>query len=84
MNPVYTKPVRPLLIFARAEYLSREQCLLLDDGQSVGAVYSISPVASEGRTAARLEEIRDSVEDALQDSLEEFDSNPWVVQFLSG
>ncbi|EEG6658617.1 TraC family protein, partial [Salmonella enterica] len=36
-----------------AEYLSREQCLLLDDGQSVGAVYSISPVASEGRTAAR-------------------------------
>ncbi|EBZ4144326.1 conjugative transfer ATPase [Salmonella enterica subsp. enterica serovar Kottbus] len=65
-----------------AEYLSREQCLLLDDGQSVGAVYSISPVASEGRTAARLEEIRDSVEDALQDSLEEFDSNPWVVQFF--
>ncbi|EAA9303032.1 conjugative transfer ATPase [Salmonella enterica] len=65
-----------------AEYLSREQCLLLDDGQSVGAVYSITPVASEGRTAARLEEIRDTVEDALQDSLEEFDTCPWVVQFF--
>ncbi|EIW4464894.1 conjugative transfer ATPase [Salmonella enterica] len=65
-----------------AEYLSREQCLLLDDGQSVGAVYSITPAASEGRTAARLEEIRDTVEDALQDSLEEFDTYPWVVQFF--
>ncbi|EIM3058482.1 conjugative transfer ATPase [Salmonella enterica] len=65
-----------------AEYLCREQCLLLDDGQSVGAVYSITPVASEGRTEARLEEIRDRVEDAIQDSLEEFDTCPWVVQFF--
>ncbi|QTL39115.1 conjugative transfer ATPase [Xenorhabdus budapestensis] len=65
-----------------AEYLDDEQCLLLDDGISVGAVYAIEPVPTEGRPESRLEEIRDTVEDALQDSLEEYDENPWVVQFF--
>ncbi|MEG3127010.1 conjugative transfer ATPase [Pantoea cypripedii] len=64
------------------EFLDEEQCLLLDDGISVGAVYDVIPVATEGRTAERLEQIRDTVEDALQDSFDEFDENPWVVQFF--
>lgn len=64
------------------EYLDEEQCLLLDDGVSVGAVYEVSPAATEGRTAERLEQIRDTVEDALQDSFDEYDSHPWVVQFF--
>ncbi len=63
------------------EYLNAERCLLLDDGQSVGAVYEVIPVGTEGRPAERLEEIRDVVEDALQDSLPELDSHQWVVQF---
>ncbi|HCS0245441.1 TPA: TraC family protein, partial [Escherichia coli] len=50
------------------EYLDEEQCLLLDDGVSVGAVYSVTPAATEGRTEERLAQIRDMVEDALQDS----------------
>ncbi|XTZ40614.1 conjugative transfer ATPase [Salmonella enterica] len=64
------------------EYLDEEQCLLLDDGVSVGAVYEVTPAATEGRTAERLEQIRDTVEDALQDSFDEYDSHPWVVQFF--
>ncbi|HFF4095528.1 TPA: conjugative transfer ATPase [Escherichia coli] len=64
------------------EYLDEEQCLLLDDGVSVGAVYEVSPAATEGRTAERLEQIRDTVEDALLDSFDEYDSHPWVVQFF--
>jgi len=63
------------------EYLNAERCLLLDDGLSVGAVYEVIPVGTEGRPAERLEEIRDVVEDTLQDSLPELDSNQWVVQF---
>ncbi|MDE1022798.1 TraC family protein, partial [Escherichia coli] len=47
------------------EYLDEEQCLLLDDGVSVGAVYSVTPAATEGRTEERLAQIRDMVEDAL-------------------
>ncbi|HBD1844102.1 TPA: conjugative transfer ATPase [Salmonella enterica] len=65
-----------------AEFLDEQQCLLLDDGVSVGAVYEVAPAATEGRTAERLEQIRDTVEDALQDSFDEHDVNPWVVQFF--
>lgn len=65
-----------------AEFLDSDKCLLLDDGVSVGAVFEVAPVATEGRTDERLEQIRDTVEDALQDSFEEYDENPWVVQFF--
>nr|WP_159465755.1 conjugative transfer ATPase [Scandinavium goeteborgense] len=64
------------------EFLDEEKCLLLDDGVSVGAVYEIIPVATEGRSDDYLETIRDTVEDALQDSFDEYDDNPWVVQFF--
>ncbi len=64
------------------EFLDEEQCLLLDDGVSVGAVYAVESAPTEGRSAGRLLEIRDAVEDALQDSLDEHDDNPWVVQFF--
>lgn len=65
------------------EYLPNSQCLLLDDGVSVGAVFEAIPVGTEGRTETRLEEIRDIVEDAFQDSFEERDSHPWVIQFFA-
>lgn len=51
------------------EYLPESQSLLLDDGFSVGAVFEVVPVGTEGRTGERLEEIRDIVEDALQTAL---------------
>ncbi|MCX8967294.1 hypothetical protein EHW66_20660 [Erwinia psidii] len=58
------------------------QTLLLEDGRSVAAVYDITPVGTEGRSRHYLEEIRDIVKDALQDSFDETDSHPWVVQFF--
>jgi len=64
------------------EYLPEYQCILLDDGVSVGAVYELTPVSTEGRPEARLEEIRNVVENALQDSIPELDSHQWVVQFF--
>jgi len=64
------------------EYLPEHQCILLDDGISVGAVYELTPVGTEGRPESRLEEIRDVVENALQDSIPELDSHQWVVQFF--
>ncbi|HCU1242284.1 TPA: conjugative transfer ATPase [Morganella morganii] len=77
-------PVNPSFVdyLPWAEYLADSQCLLLDDGVSVGAVFEVIPAGTEGRTAARLDEIRDIVEDALQDSFDERDSHPWVIQFF--
>lgn len=63
------------------EYLPEDECLLLDDGVSVGAVFSLSPAQTDGRSAERLEEIRDIAEVALQNGPEERSSHQWVVQF---
>ncbi|MDM3339771.1 conjugative transfer ATPase [Citrobacter sp. Cb043] len=63
------------------EYQPESKTLLLDDGRSVGAVYDITPFGTEGRSPARLEELRDILKDALQDSFMEYDRHPWVVQF---
>jgi conjugative transfer ATPase len=63
------------------EYLTKHQCLLLDDGVSLAAFFELTPVCSEGREIEWLCRARDSIEHALQDSFEEFDNHPWVVQF---
>ncbi|MDE2052441.1 MAG: TraC family protein, partial [Gammaproteobacteria bacterium] len=62
------------------EYLPESGTLLLDDGKSVAAFFEISPVGTEGRETAWLEKVRDALEDALQDSFEELEQHPWVLQ----
>lgn len=64
------------------EYLEDSQCFLLEDGKSVGAVFDLIPIGTEGRTSDWLQNARDIVEDALQDSFDELDTEPWVVQFF--
>lgn len=64
------------------EYLAEAQVFLLEDGQSVGAVFELTPIATEGRTAEWLQTARNIVEDVLQDSFAELDTAPWVVQFF--
>ena len=63
------------------EWLRDDGVYLLEDNASVGAVFSIDPVGTEGRTDAYLTDARNAIKDALQDSLDEFDVSPWVVQF---
>ena len=65
------------------EYLSDTQCLLLEDGQSVAAFFELEPIGTEGRESAWLLQARDAVENALQDSFDELDQHPWVVQFYA-
>ncbi|MDE2049863.1 MAG: conjugative transfer ATPase [Gammaproteobacteria bacterium] len=62
------------------EYLPDSRTLLLDDGKSVAAFFEISPVGTEGREAVWLDKVRDALEDALQDSFEELEQHPWVLQ----
>lgn len=64
------------------EFQRNSQTLLLDDGRSVAAVYDITPVGTEGRSQQHLADVRDIVKDALQDSFDELDTCPWVVQFF--
>jgi conjugative transfer ATPase len=62
------------------EVLPDADAVLLADGVSVGAVLEVTPAGTEGRTPEALAQVRDTVQDALQDSFEEHDSAPWVVQ----
>tara|TARA_R110000823_G_scaffold101329_4_gene217744 strand:- start:1420 stop:2061 length:642 start_codon:yes stop_codon:yes gene_type:complete len=62
------------------EYLPDSQSLLLDDGESVAAFFELKPIGTEGREAEWLIQARDALENALQDSFDELDDQPWVVQ----
>ncbi|MGP0172676.1 conjugative transfer ATPase [Pseudomonas sp. NCHU5208] len=76
---------KPLPSFASqlpwVEYLKDEQAILLSDGISVGAAFDVGTIPTEGRGEAWLEQVRDVIEDALQDSFNEKEDSPWVVQF---
>lgn len=50
------------------EYLSDSQCMLLEDGESVAAFFELTPIGTEGRDAHWLTQVRDALENALQDS----------------
>lgn len=92
------RPVRPLLqsdvdkmyeplpSFAAhlpwVEYMDDEQAILLSDGISVGAAFDVGTIPTEGRGEEWLVSVRDTIEDALQDSFEEKSVSPWVVQFF--
>lgn len=64
------------------EFLPGSQTLLLEDGRSVGAIFELNPVGTEGRSTAFLEQVRDTVTDALQDAFDEHERAPWVIQFF--
>jgi conjugative transfer ATPase len=66
-----------------AEYLPESQCMLLDDGASVAAFYELLPVGTEGREPAWLLQVRDALENVLQDAFDELEDTPWVVQFYA-
>ncbi|MCC4113925.1 conjugative transfer ATPase [Aromatoleum toluclasticum] len=65
------------------EYLPESKSMLLEDGQSVAAFFELAPVGTEGREMAWLWQARDALENALQDSFDELDENPWVVQLYA-
>lgn len=65
------------------EFLPGSKSMLLDDGQSVAAFFELTPIGTEGREKEWLWQARDAVENALQDSFDELDANPWVVQFYA-
>ncbi|WP_447800884.1 conjugative transfer ATPase [Pseudomonas kilonensis] len=65
------------------EYLPQSQCMLLEDGLSVAAFFELTPLGTEGRESTWLLQARDTLENILQDSFDELDNNPWVVQLYA-
>lgn len=65
------------------EYLPDSKALLLEDGASVAAFFELLPIGTEGRDGRWLEQARDALENALQDSFDELEEHPWVVQLYA-
>ncbi|WP_085986961.1 conjugative transfer ATPase [Pseudomonas asplenii] len=65
------------------EYLPETQCLLLEDGESVAAFFELTSIGTEGREASWLRTVRDALENALQDSFDELEEQPWVLQLYA-
>ncbi|MBB1525372.1 conjugative transfer ATPase [Pectobacterium carotovorum subsp. carotovorum] len=65
------------------EYLPESQSMLLEDGVSVAAFFELTPLGTEGREPVWLAQARDALENALQDSFDELDDNPWVLQLYA-
>ncbi|UBT77393.1 conjugative transfer ATPase [Pseudomonas amygdali] len=65
------------------EYLPEEQAMLLEDGKSLAAFFELTPIGTEGRDPEWLRKVRDALENALQNSFDELDASPWVVQFYA-
>ncbi|HAB5395099.1 TPA_asm: conjugative transfer ATPase [Salmonella enterica subsp. enterica serovar Mbandaka] len=65
------------------EYLPESRCMLLEDGVSVAAFFELMPIGTEGREASWLAQVRDALGNALQDSFDELDESPWVVQLYA-
>ncbi len=65
------------------EFLPESKSMLLEDGQSVAAFFELVPLGTEGREPGWLAQARDALENALQDSFDELDENPWVLQLYA-
>ena len=64
------------------EYLDDSQCFLLDDGKSVGAVFTIKPIPTEGRSNDTIVDYRENLQRVFQDTFVN-SSSPWVIQQFS-
>jgi conjugative transfer ATPase len=62
------------------EFQKDSQTVLLDDGKSVGAVFDIVPIATEGRSYNWLQDRRDMIQDVLTDVFEEHPNSSWIIQ----
>jgi len=77
---MYNRPSSFVQKLPWVEFQEDTNTILLDDGKSVGAVFDVVPIATEGRSYKWLQDRRDIIQEALQDSFEEFSDGPWIVQ----
>lgn len=77
---IYGRPSSFVSKLPWCEFDKESQTILLDDGKSVGAVFDVVPIATEGRSYNWLQDRRDMIQDAIQDSFEELPNGPWIVQ----
>ena len=64
------------------EWLADEQCVLLEDGVSVGAVFEVQAIGTEARPISYMEDVRDRLQIALAGAIPHDETSPWVLQIF--
>jgi len=62
------------------DYHPKHKCFLLEDNESLGVCFNITPIACEARPSAMLEEISKSISEALKNSIPLTKESPWILQ----
>jgi conjugative transfer ATPase len=62
------------------DYNEKYKCFLLEDNQSLGVCFRISPIPCEARPDTMMEEIAKSISEAIKNALPCEKEDPWVLQ----
>jgi len=62
------------------DFHSKRQCVLLEDNESVGVCFNVTPIACEARPESMLQEIAKSIAEAVKNSIPCEKSHPWILQ----
>ena len=76
----YERPPAFTDLLPWVEYNPESRTFLLEDGISLGALFELTPAATEARTPAFMTQLRDAIQTALTDAIPEEDDAPWVLQ----
>src|SRR5690349_8920222 len=62
------------------DYNDTYKCFLLEDNESLGMCFEITPLSCEARPQAMLEEISQSIAEAIKSAIPCEKENPWILQ----
>jgi len=62
------------------DYSEKHKCILLEDNESLGICFKITPIACEARPQIMLDEITKSICEAIKNSIPFEKNNPWTLQ----
>lgn len=82
VRQMYDRPTSFTNLLPWMEYLPDEECFVLEDGVSVGAMLHVRQVGTEGRPEEFIEQIRDNMQAVITDAFDEEDDANWVIQFF--
>lgn len=62
------------------DYNTKHKCFLLEDNESLGVCFNITPIPCEARPSKMMEEISHAISEAIKNSIPCEKDNPWILQ----
>lgn len=82
VRSLYRRPNSFTDLLPWTDYDPETRAFLLEDTNSVGALFELTPMSSEARSPEYMEELRSQLQGTLTDPIPEEDGSPWILQFF--